>query len=435
VLDMLEVAAEPTRRRLLQLLASGEHTVTQLASQFPVTRSAISQHLAVLAEVGLVTARKQGRERFYRLEERGVRRLRALFESFWSDELDRLVIDATQPPTQGDFAMPFEKAVVVPLDPADTFALITEPDRLRRWMTVAACVDLRAGGEYRWTVTPGHTAAGTVVDIDPGRRVVYSWGWEGGGEPAPGASTVTITLTPVDGGTEVRLIHDGLTDEQAARHAEGWNHYLDRLVAAGAHGDAGPDEWAAAPEPLDELTCAEATLAILQHVLRGLDGTALAKQTPCKEFDVAQLADHLMRSMQIIGGAAGAQLPARDTDAPLEVQVADAAQCVLLAWRRRGVEGTVELNGRQVPASMPVGVLSLEFLVHAWDFARATGREVVVSEPVSDYVLGIAGKVITPEARGYAGFSEAIPTDPDARVLDRLIAFTGRQPAVSEISR
>jgi len=93
---MLEVATEPTRRRLLRLLASGERTVTQLASQFPVTRSAVSQHLAVLAEVGLVTARKQGRERYYRLEERGVQRLRALFESFWSDELDRLVADATE---------------------------------------------------------------------------------------------------------------------------------------------------------------------------------------------------------------------------------------------------------------------------------------------------------------------------------------------------
>ena len=94
---MLEVAAEPTRRRLLQLLASGERTVTQLASQFSVTRSAISQHLSVLTEVGLVTARKQGRERYYRLDERGVLRLRALFESFWTDELDRLIADANQP--------------------------------------------------------------------------------------------------------------------------------------------------------------------------------------------------------------------------------------------------------------------------------------------------------------------------------------------------
>ena len=94
---MLEVAAEQTRRRLLQLLASGELTVTQLASQFSVTRSAISQHLAILAEVGLVTARKQGRQRYYRLDEHGVQQLRALFDLFWSDELDRLVADANQP--------------------------------------------------------------------------------------------------------------------------------------------------------------------------------------------------------------------------------------------------------------------------------------------------------------------------------------------------
>src|SRR5213592_2473646 len=73
------------------------------------------------------------------------------------------------------------------------------------------------------------------------------------GDPAPRGSTVTVRLTPVDGGTEVRLVHDGLTDEQAAQHPVGWNHFLGRLVAAGQLGDAGPDEWAAAPDPLDEL--------------------------------------------------------------------------------------------------------------------------------------------------------------------------------------
>ena len=60
--------------------------------------------------------------------------------------------------------MPFEKSVKVPLDADQTFTLITQPDRLRRWMTVAARVELRAGADYRWTVTPGHTAAGTIVE-------------------------------------------------------------------------------------------------------------------------------------------------------------------------------------------------------------------------------------------------------------------------------
>ena len=100
----------------------------------------------------------------------------------------------------------------------------------------------------------GHTAAGTIVDVEPGKRVVFTWGWEDSGDPAPGGSTVTVTLTPVAAGTEVRLEHDGLTDEQAAHHAVGWNHFMDRLVAAGRDGDAGPDEWAAAPDPIDELS-------------------------------------------------------------------------------------------------------------------------------------------------------------------------------------
>ena len=329
--------------------------------------------------------------------------------------------------------MTFDKSVVVPLDPDATFALVTEPERLRRWMAVAARVELRPGGDYRWTVTPGHTAAGTVVDVDPGKRVVYSWGWEDG-EPAPGGSTVTVTLTPVDGGTEVRLVHDGLTDEQAAHHAVGWNHFLGRLVAAGRDGDAGPDEWAAAPDPLDELVCAEAALAILQHVLRDLDSSDLARQTACSEYNVAQLAGHVLGSITSLGGCAGARMPGRAQDAPLETQVADAAQAALEAWRRRGLEGSVELGRREVPAAMPVNILSLEFLVHAWDFATATGRHVVVSEPLADYALNQAGKVITPEARSFAGFADSVETAPDASVLDRLIGFTGRQPAVFQTS-
>jgi uncharacterized protein (TIGR03086 family) len=313
--------------------------------------------------------------------------------------------------------MIFDKSVIVPLDPEATFALITQPDRLRRWMAVAARVELRPGGDYRWTVTPGHTAAGTIVDVEAGKRVVYTWGWEDG-DPAPGGSTV----------------HDGLTDEQAAHHAVGWNHFMDRLVAAGRDGDAGPDEWAAAPDPIDELLCAEATLAVLQGVLRDMDSVDLTKQTVCTEYTVAQLADHVMGSIASLGGCAGARMPQRDRDAPLETQVADAAQAALEAWRRRGLEGTVELGPQEVPAAMPVNILSLEFLVHAWDFARATGRDVVVSEPVADYALQLAGKVITPESRGFAGFAESVETAADAAVLDRLIAFTGRQPAVVQTS-
>jgi DNA-binding transcriptional ArsR family regulator len=94
MLDPLEVAAEPNRRRLLQMLAAGERTVTELAAEFTVSRSAVSQHLLLLEQVGLVAARKEGRNRFYRLDSAGMRELRMLFEQFWTTELDMLLADA-----------------------------------------------------------------------------------------------------------------------------------------------------------------------------------------------------------------------------------------------------------------------------------------------------------------------------------------------------
>ena len=94
--DALSAAAEPTRRRLLQLLATGPRTVSQLAEQFTVTRPAISQHLAVLADAGLVTARKDGRQRYYSVIPAGITQLRAEIDRFWSTELDLLVDDATK---------------------------------------------------------------------------------------------------------------------------------------------------------------------------------------------------------------------------------------------------------------------------------------------------------------------------------------------------
>ncbi len=69
-------------------------TVSEIAGEFTVTRSAISQHLAVLNEAGLVTAERVGRQRIYRVVPEGLRKLQAEIDLFWTDELDLLVADA-----------------------------------------------------------------------------------------------------------------------------------------------------------------------------------------------------------------------------------------------------------------------------------------------------------------------------------------------------
>jgi DNA-binding transcriptional ArsR family regulator len=92
--DVLSAAAEPNRRRIMQLLASGPRSVNDVASEFTSTRSAVSQHLLVLEAAGLVAASKVGRQRIYRVLPSGLRRLQAEIDRFWTHELDLLVADA-----------------------------------------------------------------------------------------------------------------------------------------------------------------------------------------------------------------------------------------------------------------------------------------------------------------------------------------------------
>jgi uncharacterized protein (TIGR03086 family) len=323
--------------------------------------------------------------------------------------------------------MTYTKSTVLPVSPEDAFALLTEPERLRRWQTVSARVDLRAGGEYRWTIVPGHVAAGTFREVEPGKRLVFGWGWEGNPDLLPDTSTVTVTVEPAEGGTRVTLEHDGLTEEQAASHAEGWNHYFERLEEVATRGDAGPDEWSAVPDQLDELSSADATLAALQGILRNLTVEDQPKQTPCSEFTCHDLAEHLFGSITGLGSMAGVTVTNPESG-PLEHRFATMAAEALEGWRAHGLDGMVPApGGGEMPAAMAAGILSIEFLLHAWDFAQASGQEVAVSDEVVAYVQSIAEKLV-PGGRERGAFAEEQAPAPDADPLERLAAYAGRTP-------
>ena len=97
--------------------------------------------------------------------------------------------------------------------------------------------------------------------------------------------------------------------------------------------------------PTDELDSAEATLGILQQVLHTIARDDLSRQTPCTEYDVAQLTDHLLNSITVIGGAVDAELPPRDDTDSVERQIIAAARPALDAWHRHGLNGS-EIHGR-----------------------------------------------------------------------------------------
>jgi uncharacterized protein YndB with AHSA1/START domain len=117
--------------------------------------------------------------------------------------------------------------------PETVFAYLTDSRRFVKWMGVGAELDARPGGRYRIDVDGEHIASGVYQEIDPPRRLVMSWGWEGHPTVPPGSTTVEITLTPEKDATVLRLRHLGLPDEGERRqHSEGWKLYTSQLAGA-----------------------------------------------------------------------------------------------------------------------------------------------------------------------------------------------------------
>jgi DNA-binding transcriptional ArsR family regulator len=87
--DVLRALAEPNRRAILQLVATGEMAAGEIASHFAITRPAVSQHLGVLREAGLLTERRAGTRRLYAARPEGLAELRSFLLSMWPDALER----------------------------------------------------------------------------------------------------------------------------------------------------------------------------------------------------------------------------------------------------------------------------------------------------------------------------------------------------------
>jgi uncharacterized protein YndB with AHSA1/START domain len=131
--------------------------------------------------------------------------------------------------------------MTIDTDAATIFAFFTDPERLIRWMGVAAELKPQRGGIMLVEVHPGWVARGEFKEVIPVSRLAYTFGWEGSEKVPPGSSLIEVDLMPKNGSTLVRFTHSGLPPEQVAPHREGWNHYLGRLAIVAAGGDPGPD--------------------------------------------------------------------------------------------------------------------------------------------------------------------------------------------------
>ena len=125
---------------------------------------------------------------------------------------------------------------------ADNYT-IDRKDFLGRGWAMPVELDPRTGGSFNWQIRDDISASGEFLAVEPPRRLLFSFGWDGEDSVVKaGSSTVEVLLEPDGDGTHVRLVHSDLPDaDSAARHSVGWQHYLDRLAIAGAGGDPGPD--------------------------------------------------------------------------------------------------------------------------------------------------------------------------------------------------
>ena len=92
----LKAIVEPRRREILRLVAHNELTAGEIAAHFEVTRPAVSQHLTVLKDAGLLAERREGTRRLYRARPEGLAQLKAYLADFWDDRLDVLKQEAEQ---------------------------------------------------------------------------------------------------------------------------------------------------------------------------------------------------------------------------------------------------------------------------------------------------------------------------------------------------
>ena len=135
-----------------------------------------------------------------------------------------------------------ERELFIDAPPERVFELLTDAELLIEWMAPEADLDARVGGQIRWTHLEGDSVIGNFVELVPARRVVFTFGWDRPDVAVPpGSTTVEIDLRPARGGTQLRLVHRGLSGPMADAHAGGWTNYLARLAALAEGRDPGPD--------------------------------------------------------------------------------------------------------------------------------------------------------------------------------------------------
>ncbi len=238
----LAALADPTRQEIVALLREGPKPVGAIGRQLPITRPAVSQHLKVLTNAGLLSVNQLGTRRFYRLSPAGLDALRGFLDALWSDALAGFEAYANNVKDAMEMIDPIVKNLEIPLPPDRVFRLFTED--LAAWWPVethslsadqgsvpqSVTVEGRVDGKVSELLHDGSTGHwGTITKWQPGEVFEMSWHV---GRPATEATRLHVAFTPTAQGTQVTLTHDGWENRgaAAAEAREGYNSGWDMVL-------------------------------------------------------------------------------------------------------------------------------------------------------------------------------------------------------------
>jgi uncharacterized protein YndB with AHSA1/START domain/DNA-binding transcriptional ArsR family regulator len=226
--DVYHAVADPTRRKLLRLLADAEELpLHALTVHFQMGRTAVSKHLAVLKDAGLVTDRRVGRETLYRLNAAPLRQIQdwvSYYEKFWKERM--IVLNHLLQEEQKMKSISLDFHFKSPIEKV-WFAL-TDSNTLSKWIMENDFKPV-VGHKFQFRMKPTEGWNGIidceVLEVDEPHRLSYTWVSLGE------SNTVTWTLKQDDDGTtHVHLDQTGISSEQAFNGAKyGWQGMAKQL--------------------------------------------------------------------------------------------------------------------------------------------------------------------------------------------------------------
>lgn len=186
---------------------------------------------------------------------------------------------------------------------------------------------------------------------------------------------------------------------------------------------------------MEEIDLLSGILAKTGDVIDGVTDDQFDRSTPCPDYDVAAMVDHLVGWVQAF--EAGANGRTYDGD-PAAYQADDdpagrfraAADGLVAGWREHGMDRTVAMTGGDgQPAEMVFNMTLMEYLTHGWDLAVATGQPVPFTDDEAEQVLARAQATLPPQYRGEGmPFGDIVAVPDEAPAIDRMVGFMGRQP-------